>query len=165
MNEMTYRKMTGWAGERARLISVLNKVLTAVVFVAYPVLLVWLIVTRGGRLYLSIVVPLDGFIIVSVFRYFLNRPRPYEKFGMPPAIKKNTRGKSFPSRHVFSAAVIAVTFIVQESPILVGIGVVLLIIALALGMLRIICGIHFISDVVAALACAGASLVAYLILI
>ena len=61
---------------------------------------------------LSIIVPLVGFVAVSVFRYIVNRPRPYEKFDMPPVIPKDTHGRSFPSRHVFSAFIIAFTVLI-----------------------------------------------------
>ena len=34
-------------------------------------------------------------------------PRPYQTWAIQPLIKKDSLGKSFPSRHVFSATVIA----------------------------------------------------------
>ena len=48
-------------------------------------------------------------MVVSVSRKIINEPRPYEKYGVPPVLDKDTSGKSFPSRHVFSVFVIAVT--------------------------------------------------------
>ena len=91
----------------ARKLELINKICTYLVFITYPVYVLYLCFTAGHMLALSIIAPLVGFIAVSVFRYIVNRPRPYEKFDMPPVIPKDTLGRSFPSRHVFSAFIIA----------------------------------------------------------
>ena len=80
-------------------------------------------------------------------RYLINRKRPYEKFDVPPVIPKDTKGKSFPSRHVFSATVIAMTFLFM-SPWM-WLGVALLFVALLEGVVRVVSGVHYISDVIA----------------
>ena len=85
----------------ARKLELINKICTYLVFITYPVYVLYLCFTAGHMLALSIIAPLVGFIAVSVFRYIVNRPRPYEKFDMPPVIPKDTHGRSFPSRHVF----------------------------------------------------------------
>ena len=66
---------------------------------------------------------------------------------MEPVIQKDTKGKSFPSRHVFSATMIAMTYLLLSpwAPL----GWFLLVIAVCLGAVRVIGGIHYISDVVA----------------
>lgn len=81
-------------------------------FYHIPCIRAYLCFTAGHMLALSIIAPLVGFIAVSVFRYIVNRPRPYEKFDMPPVIPKDTHGRSFPSRHVFSAFIIAFTVLI-----------------------------------------------------
>lgn len=134
--------------KRARSLHIANKIITGIVFVSYPILLLWLYQTQSGLLLRAILVPLDGFIIVSVFRYLVNRRRPYEAFGLPPVIPKDTSGRSFPSRHVFSAAIIAFTFCYV--PGMAAAGIVLLICAVLLAVIRVISGVHYISDVVAA---------------
>ena len=164
MNRETYQKMTQPFRDNpkwAKSIHILNKLLTGLVFASYPVLLLYLLWNRSNALYMSIVVPLDGFLIVSAFRYLFNRRRPYERFDLAPVIPKDTKGKSFPSRHVFSAAVIAGTFLVQSEPVLVLWGMILMIAALLLGVIRVLSGVHYISDVVAALVCAGIGWVSY----
>lgn len=55
--------------KRARALHRANKILTVVIFVAYPCLLLWLLWQKDMRLYKAICVPLDGFIIVTVVRY------------------------------------------------------------------------------------------------
>lgn len=127
-----------------------NRVITGFVFVMYPLLLLALFLQKDPMLYRTIIVPLDGFIFVTVFRYLLNRPRPYETFGFEPVIKKDTKGKSFPSRHVFSAMIIAMTYVFCSPWQTVGYFLVGL--AVILAAVRVFSGVHFISDVVAGLA-------------
>ena len=69
---------------------------------------------------------------------------------MPPVIPKNTKGHSWPSRHVFSATIIALTFFPVNMPL----AIVLLVCAAGIAVIRVISGVHSISDVVAAAACA-----------
>ena len=75
---------------------------------------------------------------------------------------KEKKGRSFPSRHVYSASVISV-LTVFVYPILGGVMVFL---TLLLAILRVLLGIHFIRDVVCgALIGAGAGLLGVLILV
>lgn len=98
MKKNTYIKMTAPFRENnraAQKLELINKICTYLVFITYPVYVLYLCFTAGHMLALSIIVPLDGFIAVSVFRYFVNRPRPYEKFDMPPVIPKDTHADLF----------------------------------------------------------------------
>lgn len=131
----------------ARGIHMANKICTLSMYLAYPLLILYMFWMRDAYVARVIMVPLDSFIILSVFRYFVNRPRPYEKFELPPVIAKDTKGKSFPSRHVFSAMVIAMTFLLA-SP-WSWLGVLFVVIAVLLAIVRVLSGVHFISDVVA----------------
>ena len=149
MTKDTYTKLTKPFREdeaKAKQISNLNKYLTYLVFFMYPVLLLFLLMNKDQLLFRAIVVPLDGFIVLSVFRYIINRPRPYEFFDMPPIISKDTKGKSFPSRHVYSAFVIAMTFLFTFPWIRVCI--LLIIASLMLAIIRVLVGVHYISDVI-----------------
>jgi len=130
-------------------VRVLNQVITYWVMLSYPALLVYFLMKRDPMLARAIIVPLDGFLILSVFRYLINRPRPYESLPIRQVIQKNTKGKSFPSRHVFSATVIAMTFLLW-SPI-GWYGIILLACAILLAAIRVVTGVHYLSDV-----CVGA---------
>lgn len=132
--------------EMAKSLHKANKVITVLVFCLYPLLLLYDLYMKDQALLRAILVPLDGFIIVTVFRYLVNRPRPYEYFGIEPVIKKDTKGKSFPSRHVFSATIIAMTFLLC-SP-WANIGWFLLVLSVFLGAVRVLSGVHYVSDVV-----------------
>ena len=94
------------------------------------------------RLILASGVP---FILVSILRRIINAPRPYELYTFYTVRPKEKRGRSFPSRHVFSAFVIA-GFAYTVSPWLSGAFSVL---GILLAISRVLLGIHFIRDVVA----------------
>lgn len=154
MKKDTYLKMTRPFRENAKLarsLHIINKIITYVMVVLYMGLLAYYACNQDERLIRAIIVPLDSFIIVTVFRYMLNRKRPYELFDIPPVIQKDTAGKSFPSRHVFSAFIIAMTYLCW-SP-LVWAGVVLLVLAAGMAVVRVVSGVHYISDVTAGAVC------------
>ena len=154
MKKETYIKMTQPFRENpdlAKGIHIANKLCTGVMYLAYPVLLVYLFFYGKYSSYFSfrraLFVPAISFVLLSVFRSMVNRPRPYEKFEVPPVIKKDTKGNSFPSRHVFSATMIAMTFVLM-SP-WSWLGCIFLGISILLAVVRVISGVHYISDVVA----------------
>ena len=96
-------------------------------------------------LYRSILIPGVSFVIVSLFRKIISAPRPYEVYDFVPALNKDTKGKSFPSRHVFSIFIVAMAYF-QVSAVL---GCILIIMGLALAVIRVVGGVHFIKDVIA----------------
>ena len=96
-----------------------------------------------------IAIPALCFLAVTIFRKVVNKKRPYEKLPIQSLIKKEKKGQSFPSRHVFSIFLIATLWFYFWKPI----GIFLLIAGIFLAIVRVIGGVHFISDV-----CAGAFL-------
>ena len=83
------------------------------------------------------------FIAVSIIRRAINAPRPYELLGIYETAPKKKSGESFPSRHVFSAFLIA-TVAMPTYPILAA---VLMLLGAALATARVLLGIHFLRDV------------------
>ena len=81
---------------------------------SYPLYLISLLLKRDTLLPQAVLVPAVSFVVVTLFRKIVNEPRPYEKYDLPPVIDKDAGGKSFPSRHVFSVFVIAVTVFVRN---------------------------------------------------
>ena len=137
----------------ARGVSLANKVITDVVYVAYPCLLVWLTYAAAtgaagavGTLLRAVLVPGVSFSLVTVLRKAINAPRPYEVFDASPIIPKDTRGNSFPSRHAFSIFVIAMTFCACCP--LAWVGPVMLVAGVLLAVIRVVSGVHFPRDVV-----------------
>lgn len=167
-----------------------NKLLTYAGYVAYPLLLVLLVldalgIWSGGTGALSatdmasattdadsreasvwflvrcIIVPAIAFAAVSIFRHAYNAPRPYEMLDIQPLIIKDTRGKSFPSRHTFSMFMIAITWLTWQ-PI---VGGILLAAGALMAIVRVLGGVHFPRDVIAgALAAIAAALVGYVLI-
>lgn len=123
----------------------LNQILTGVVFMVYPLYMVMLYVEKDPKLMKAIFVPAVSFVLVTIFRKVINVPRPYEKFGIPPVIEKDTKGKSFPSRHVFSVFIIAVTIFCSH-PIT---GILIALIGVAMALIRVLGGVHEPRDVIA----------------
>lgn len=155
MTKENYIKMTQPFREHpemAKGIHIANKLCTGLMYISYPLLLLFLFVQKDGMLVRVVLVPGLSFVLLSISRYFINRKRPYEVFSVPPVIKKDTKGKSFPSRHVFSATMIAMTFLLV-SP-WNWLGVVFLLVSLLLAVVRVVSGVHFISDVIAGIAVA-----------
>lgn len=131
-------------GERT--LSMLDKALVYAFAAAFVILLITLAALGDGRLLRAFVVPAATFALVTVLRIAVNRPRPYEACEIAPLIKKDTRGKSMPSRHMASSVVIACTFL-WISP---AIGAVLLVGCACIAFTRIVGGVHYPSDIAAA---------------
>ncbi len=150
MTKENYIKMTQPFRENpemAKGIHIANKLCTGIMYVAYPVLILYLFMQKDEVVLRAILVPAISFVLLSVSRYFINRKRPYEAFEIPPVISKDTKGKSFPSRHVFSATMIAMTFL-MTSP-WAWIGLMFLVVSCLLAVVRVVSGVHYISDVLA----------------
>lgn len=153
MTKETYRKMTQPFRDHdglAKGIHIANKLCTLTMYAAYPLLLLYLFFQKESSYFSfwhALLVPAISFVLLSLVRAKINRPRPYEAFEMPPVIKKDTKGHSFPSRHVFSATMIAMTFLLMSPWSWLG-GIFLGVSAL-LAVVRVVSGVHYISDVVA----------------
>lgn len=148
MSRETYKKRMEHFQERPKQRKTLilaDKVLTKISYIAYPLLLVWLAVQREPQLLRAVLVPGISFVILSCFRYLYCAPRPYEVYNTPPAVPKNTKGKSFPSRHVFSAFIIGMTFF----RFIPAAGAVLLFLGAVMAVIRVAGGVHFPKDVLA----------------
>lgn len=160
MKKQTYQKMTGFLRNhpaQAKAVITTNKTITYAIYLAYPCLLCWLFFHNGissitsrnidTSFWKALLVPAISFVLVSLFRKALNAPRPYEVFGLPPVIAKDTKGKSFPSRHTFSIFVIGMTFL-ATCP-LPWTGWLVLALGVCLATVRVLAGVHFPKDVIA----------------
>lgn len=152
MNEMKdnyesfYRRISAPFRARPALaaaLRILNRCLTLLMYAAYPVILLLLLHSR--LLLRAILVPGISFALLSFVRDRINRPRPYEKWNIDPLIHKNTTGHSMPSRHIFSSAVISMVYL----RIFPGIGILFLVLSALSAVIRVIGGVHYISDVAA----------------
>ena len=131
----------------------LNRVLTALGWAAYPLLLAACALTAPDLLVRLVCVPAAGFAICTVLRAAIDAPRPYEESDVQAAIPKKTRGRSFPSRHVFSMATIALSWLFLGlfwPPALV-VGALLFASSIFMAWARVELGVHYARDVVAGL--------------
>lgn len=148
MSRDTYEKITYNLKRHPSLINTIkmtNKIITLMVYFIYIILLLSLLVMHDNRFLKVLLVPSISFFLVSAARNIINAPRPYEKLDIVPIIHKNTKGKSFPSRHIFSIFVIAMALYYISIPM----GITLMIIGVFLAVIRVIGGIHFPIDVAA----------------
>lgn len=81
--------------ERAKRVTSLNHMLTALVFCVYPLYLFMLFTDKNPWLWRAILVPAVSFVGLSVVRKIINAPRPYEKFDMPPVLEKTQKENHF----------------------------------------------------------------------
>lgn len=152
MTEQQYEKISKpfRVSERRKQALILsNRMATLLVYAAYPAALVVAYQYSFRHLLISILVPGAAFILLSAFRSWYHAPRPYEKLSIDPIIKKDTKGKSFPSRHVFSAFMIDMVIFSVSKPI----GIIYLFLAILIGIVRVIGGVHFPKDVIAGAVC------------
>ena len=165
MTPEQYRKIRDGLDARPtlrQLVLFCNHWLPAVPFVCYPVLLcllnvglVQLFLTRQSaapdlmpEIARSILVPGITFWVGTALRARLDRPRPYDQPGFTPLVQKDTHGRSFPSRHALSAAVLAMVWLYFYPAV----GWCMIVIALLIAVVRVLTGVHHIRDVAAGLA-------------
>ncbi len=149
MNKKSYEQITIFFEKHPAaiaVISIINRLLTGIGFFAYPLLLLFLFWKKDFYQLVSfIIIPALCFFCLTFFRKMINFPRPYEKFRISPLIPKETQGKSFPSRHVFSMFLIAALWYLTWKPF----GIFLFLSGAFLAVIRVIGGVHFIRDVIA----------------
>ncbi len=128
-----------------RALKFLNNALPAVVYCAYPTLLAVLFFKGDARLLRVAAVPAAALAAVTLARKLFDFPRPTESLGIEPLSDKKKKGDSFPSRHAAAATSIAAAFLYISLPL----GLIMLLIALSICILRPTAGIHFPRDVMA----------------
>ena len=148
MNAEQYNKWSKPLRENpqvARIIVLANKGITCIYYVAYPLLIAWLFLSQNALAWKALVFPMLGFMTVTLMRKAINKARPYEALTIQPIISKDTKGKSFPSRHTYSAFAIAATIFAWHAHV----GIAFFIVACCLACIRILGGVHYPSDVLA----------------
>lgn len=132
---------------RSNTMKALHDVLPVIMMIFYPLQLLRLFLDYGfsSEIFLKFtLVPLFVLIAVTVLRKIIDAKRPYEVYDYTPVISKQTKGKSFPSRHTASAFIIAMAFMYIDTKL----GVIMLILASVIGATRVLCGVHFVRDVI-----------------
>lgn len=129
--------------ESKKILNILNEIITSFIYITFPIFLAYLFITKNPNFIRITLTTLIPFILLSVFRNIYNAKRPYELFETTPILNKDSKGKSFPSRHVFSIFVIGMSsfFIIKFY------GIIALILGVFLAIIRVVGGVHFIKDV------------------
>ena len=143
-----YAQLTRWWRAHPAALGVLiavNSGLKYLGYLVYPLLLVLLALSDTGHLLVALAFPLAGFVLTTVLRIVVGERRPYEALDIEPLIHKDTVGKSFPSRHMYSIAAIAMAW----ASCCVPVGVCLLALTAVMGWIRVLGGVHYTHDVIA----------------
>lgn len=132
------------SNSRMKLIKILHDILPIIMYITYPLLIISLAIYKDEFLLRALIVPATVFCGITIMRMIINAKRPYEVYAFDPLVNKKTKGKSFPSRHTASAFIIALTFLKYET----NLGILMLVIAVMIALVRIITGVHFVRDVI-----------------
>lgn len=135
-----------------KLINYADKALVFAFAAAFVIALGALAFNQDPRAIRFAVVPAIVFVVVTALRVAIGEARPYEQFDIDALVQKDTHGKSMPSRHMASAVVIACALAWLNA----GLGAVALCCCAVVAFTRIVGGVHFPRDIVAAAAIAAA---------
>lgn len=147
MNRNKYEKITSFfknnkAANTA--LKIVYKYLPMLIFILYPIGIVWVFFKQSEIFFQFVLVPLGVFLMVTALRKLINEQRPYEKYGIEPVFAKNTKGKSMPSRHTASAFIISMVML-RINPYL---GIGFLAVSFVIMLSRVLAGVHYIRDVI-----------------
>ncbi len=148
MKRQHYEGIRTWflgAGWRMGLLRAVYRGLPLFVAASYPACLLVCYFCKKGLLLRAVLAPAAMFFFVSIFRHFVDFPRPYEDGGITPLIAKEKKGHSFPSRHAASAGMIAAVWMAAWYPA----GIFFLAVAVLVAASRVLAGVHYVRDVLA----------------
>lgn len=151
MTEQRYQAIFDWFRARPaalRALGYAQKISVLGVYLVYGAVLAVTLWQRSGQFWRVLAVPAAVYVLGTLLRAAINRPRPYEALNFTPLFPKDTKGQSMPSRHCFSAAAIAGTAWYVLPPL----GAVLAVLGVLIAISRVVTGVHYISDVLAGLA-------------
>lgn len=82
---------------RVQVLQRMNRILTFAMPGIYGLVFCWLFFkkTSMGGIWPFIWIPASGFVLFSLFRHWVNVPRPYEKWEIQPLLEKKSSGHSF----------------------------------------------------------------------
>lgn len=146
MNRNKYEKITSFfknnKAENTAL-RIVYKYLPMLIFILYPIGIVWVFFKQSEIFFQFVLVPLGVFLMVTALRKLINEQRPYERYGIEPVFAKDTKGKSMPSRHTASAFIISMAML-RINPYW---GIGFLAVSFVIMISRVLAGVHYIRDV------------------
>ena len=94
ITEKNYKRIITFFSERNFAFNALKfcyRFLPLLLFIGYPVLIVYVFFSNPVDLFRIILVPLGVFLLVTVLRKVINEQRPYEKYSTPSLFGKTTK--------------------------------------------------------------------------
>ena len=149
MNRERYLFLINWAKtipEREKIICGLTKWIPITLGLFYVCSIAFCFLFHPIGVFRLLVRPFTCFCFVTVLRNLIKAPRPYDVFDYVPLCGYHPgKNRSFPSRHTASAVILAL-----EMHLLWGgaFGLFCIVLSIIMGICRILCGNHFIKDVV-----------------
>lgn len=122
---------------------IIYKYLPMLIFILYPIGIVWVFFKESEIFFQFVLVPLGVFLMVTALRKLINEQRPYERYVIEPVFAKDTKGKSMPSRHTASAFIISMAML--RINLYLGIG--FLTVSFVIMLSRVLAGVHYVRDV------------------
>jgi membrane-associated phospholipid phosphatase len=147
MTQQQYERLSARfsSSGRKRALVWANRMASLSVYAVYCLSCLQLLIRRDARLIAMVLICGIPFVAVSLIRKHIDAPRPYEALDITPLIPREKKGCSFPSRHVFSAFVIATALCLVSLPLAIFVALA----GCVLMCTRVIGGIHFPKDVIA----------------
>ena len=138
MNAEQYRAVIGWFNARPaakKALRLVSRSAVALVYLLYLGMLAWLAWHRMGQLWPALVVPASAFVVGTLVRKLIDRPRPYTALGFTPLFPKDKTAIAGTAWYVLPP-----------------LGAVLAVLGVLIAISRVVTGVHYISDVLAGLA-------------
>ena len=150
MNKEHYARIMNWGDEHTKEkkgLCSLNHGLPLLLALIYGGVILRCLFFSPMQLTHLILRPVICFLLATFLRKILKFPRPYDVYQIPPMCDyKPGKNRSLPSRHTAAAFIIAF----EVCRIIQPIGILCMILSVLIGSLRVICGNHFIKDVLSA---------------
>lgn len=118
-----------------------------IVAIFYILFLVKIILDRPNNLLILTAEPIAAFTVTTILRLVTNRKRPSEKYNLIPIDGSKKTGHSFPSIHVAMSISIALA-VLRYGP---NMGLLLSVLAVSITFIRLVSGVHYISDIIASI--------------
>ncbi len=129
--------------QKANILKALNSGIFYVGIVAFIVLIIYaLIINFVLAIHIALVCGIS-FLLCTILRKVIDAPRP----NIRDSIYSKKSGESFPSRHVFSSCLIALSWLYVNFYV----GIALCIMTLLLAFVRVSMGAHHVRDVIGAI--------------
>ena len=118
-----------------------------IVAIFYSLFLLKIFLNKSGNMLVLTSEPIAVLIVTVILRIIIDRKRPSEKYDLTPIDGSRKKGRSFPSIHVALSVSIALA-VLHYGP---NMGLLLSTLAGTITIVRLLSGVHYITDVAASI--------------